>query len=68
MKSETLQLCYEHVFTRYTEHKPLKYYDVKGFTQTFSIFLYDANKRNNVEIINDGKDVIIIELIIYGYN
>lgn len=49
-------------------HQPPKYYEVSGYSQTFSLLLYDACKNNSVEFPNDGRDIIIVEMIIYGYS
>lgn len=49
-------------------HNPLKFYDVNGYSQSFSIFIFDANKKKNVEIPNDQRDLLLVEMLIYGYN
>ena len=48
-------------------HNPLKWYDITGYATTFSLFLYDAAKRNSVEIPNDRKDLILIEILMCAY-
>ena len=49
------------------EHNPLKYYDITGYPSTFSLYLYDASKKNNVEIPNDRKDLMLVEMLVCAY-
>lgn len=41
-----------------------KYFEINGFKTDFSVFLYDACLKNPVELPLDGKDLIIIELLL----
>ena len=49
------------------EHSPLKYYDLTSYASTFSLYLYDADKKNNVELPRDNKDLMLIEMIVCAY-
>ena len=48
------------------KHNPLKWYDINGYTTTFSIFMYDASRKNSVELPNDRLDLILVEMLIYA--
>ena len=48
------------------KHYPLKWYDINGYTMTFSIFTYDASRKNSVEIPNDRLDLILVEMLMYA--
>jgi len=45
------------------KHYPLKWYDINGFTTTFSIFTYEASRKNSVELPNDRLDLILVEML-----
>ena len=49
------------------EHNPLKYYDITGYPSTFSLYLFDASKKNSVEIPNDRKDLMLVEMLVCAY-
>ena len=46
------------------EHNPLKCYEIRGYNTTFSIFLYDSTHKNMVEIPNDQRDLLLVEMLI----
>ena len=49
------------------EHNPLKWYELSGYKPTFSLFLYDSTQKNSVEIPNDQRDLILVEMLICAY-
>lgn len=46
------------------KYSPPKYYDFKSSSNTFVIQLYDLNQESPIELPADGKDRIIIEMIL----
>ena len=48
-------------------HNPLKRYTINGYVTTFSIFIYDASRKNSVEIPNDKMDLVLIEMLMCAY-
>jgi hypothetical protein len=47
-----------------TYHNPPKLYDVKGYNGKFSIYLYNASSKAEIELPKDGADSIVIEMIL----
>ena len=43
---------------------PPKYFEVTGFSKNFSIQLHDLNQNSPIELPDDGKDRIVIEMIL----
>lgn len=66
--NSTLSTLAEHTFLALsnTIYPVPKYYEVKGFRNDFSIFLYDSCLKTPVELPSDGKDLIIIEMILFA--
>lgn len=46
---------------------PTKYYPVNGFNSSFDITLYSVTGGERVILPNDGRDVVIVELILIAY-
>ncbi len=46
------------------EYATLKWYEVNGYVSKFTIYLYDASRKNAVQLPTDGNDLILIEMLL----
>lgn len=65
VNSSFSSLAEQHFLTLSNVINPVpKYYEINGFKTDFSIFLYDACLKSPVELPLDGKDLIVVEILL----
>ena len=65
VNSSFSSLAEQHFLTLSNVINPIpKYFEINGFKTDFSIYLYDACLKSPVELPLDGKDLMLVELLL----